>query len=299
MSFTRRLVSASLAIATCLAAPLAAKPAAAPAANAARPALWKLADADTTIYLFGTIHALPDGIDWFRGPVADAFNASGTLVTEVATIDPMAVQSVVLRTAILPPGQKLSAMLTPADREKLTAALGGFKLPPAAFDRFEPWYAAVTLSTLPLLKAGYNPANGVDVQLGAKAKEAKRPQEGLETIDYQLGLFDSLPQKLQVKYLHEVLTQLPKMDDELNKLVVSWRTGNADKLAAQINSGETDPQVMKTLLTDRNVNWANWIKTRMDKPGTVFIAVGAGHLAGNKSVQKLLAAKGIKAVRVQ
>jgi uncharacterized protein len=53
------------------------------------------------------------------------------------------------------------------------------------------------------------------------------------------------------------------------------------------------------LLTQRNANWAKWIKERMARPGTVFVAVGAGHLGGKSSVQKLLKKQKLKAKRVR
>ena len=268
-------------------------------ATIARPALWKLTDSDTTIYLFGTIHALPAGISWLEGPIAKALGSSQTLVTEIPEADPATMQAVVMKTAVLPKGQSLSAMLTPKARVNLGKAFKDNGLPGAAFDHFEPWFVAVTLSTMPMLKQGYSAENGVEVQLTKRAKTQGQSLIGLETVEYQLGLFDSLSQKVQINYLNDVVATLPKMGAELDKLVSHWSAGRPDKLAQVMNANEDDPQLIALLLTNRNKNWANWIKTRMDKPGTVFLAVGAGHLAGKGSVQAQLAARGFKTVRVQ
>jgi uncharacterized protein len=86
---------------------------------------------------------------------------------------------------------------------------------------------------------------------------------------------------------------------KLNRMVAEWAEGDADELAVIMNEGMTDPAVAEALLYSRNANWAEWIDTRLDQPGTVFIAVGAGHLAGAKSVQDYLAAKGITTMRVK
>jgi len=302
-------VQSLAALSLCLSGPIAAKPKtvarSAPAATAAlpagvaRPALWKLSDADTTIYLFGTIHALPKGIEWLTGPVDTALKGSQVLVTEIPETPPATLQSIVMKTALLPEGQNLRKLLGPVGGKKLESALGDAGLPIEAFDQFEPWYAAVAMATLPLVKAGYSSEDGVEMQLAKRSKALGHPQIGLETAEYQLGLFDKLPQKTQLRYLREVMASMPTMTKELDELVKYWKLGNPTKLAALMNADEDDPQLITVLLTNRNRNWANWIKARMAKPGTVFIAVGAGHLAGANSVQTMLVKRGFKVVRVQ
>ncbi|MDX1703532.1 MAG: TraB/GumN family protein, partial [Altererythrobacter ishigakiensis] len=85
----------------------------------------------------------------------------------------------------------------------------------------------------------------------------------------------------------------------LDQMVAEWVEGDAHALATLMNEGLTDPALAESLLYKRNRNWADWIDTRLDEPGTVFIAVGAGHLAGDKSVQEYLKAREIETVRVQ
>lgn len=275
-------------------AALAAEP-----AETARPALWRLADEDTTIYLFGTIHALPPGVQWLEGPVAQAFDSSAELVTEIAETGPEQMQHSVVSRAVLPQKQSLRAMLNTKDRAAFESALAANRLPLASFDRFEPWYAAIALATLPLLRDGYAMENGVEAQLDARAKVAGRPRRGLETVDYQLSLFDSLPIEVQKRYLRQVVDAMPDLRADLDGMVAEWKRGNPDRLADLINEQEDDPALMEALLVNRNRIWADWIKARMDKPGTVFIAVGAGHLAGRDSVQDFLTAKGFAITRVQ
>lgn len=274
-------------------------PAAAPTAALARPALWKVSDRDTTVYLFGTIHALPKGMDWFAGPIATAFAASDELVTEIAGSDATDVQALTARLALLPPGQSLRDGLSPRDRKAFEAALAFNGLPANAYDRFEPWFAAVALSNLPLLKAGYEPSSGVEAQLDTRAKALKRPHTGLETPEYQLGLFDALPARTQQNYLNEIVKHTPTISRELIAIVDEWKRGNAEKLAELMNADEDDPYLVAVLLTNRNHAWAQWIKQRMERPGKVFLAVGAGHLAGRGSVLDQLRALGFTATRLQ
>lgn len=272
----------------------------APAAvQAAYPALWKVSDADTTIYLFGTIHALPKGIEWFGGPVAKAFEGSQELVTEIVESDPAQMQKLVMEKAMLPQGQTLRAILPPETRVTYEGALGTLGVGAGAFDAFEPWYAAIGLATLPLVRQGYDNANGVETALDARAKALGRPHSALETAEFQLSLFDSLPLDVQKRYLAEVVTNLPHASDDLAAMVDAWRKGDADRLASLMNADEDDPALVEALLINRNRAWAGWVRDRLAKPGTVFVAVGAGHLAGPGSVQDQLARLGIASTRVQ
>jgi uncharacterized protein YbaP (TraB family) len=270
-------------------------PAAVPAK--AKPALWKVSDKDTTIWLFGTIHILPAGIDWYSGPIAKALQGSDTLVTEIVQTDDPATQAKIARIALSDPPANLREKLPPTERAQYEAALASMQLPATIFDANDPWYAAVALSTLPLMKDGFGTMNGAEALLVAQAKG--KQHLGLETAEQQLGLFDTLPADTQVHYLGEVLEDLPKVRQEIAGMVEAWKGGQADKLAELMNEDESDPLLMKILLSDRNKAWAKWIEERLAQPGTVFVAVGAGHLAGKESVQAQLAADGVKTKRVR
>ncbi|MDE2597025.1 MAG: TraB/GumN family protein [Sphingomonadales bacterium] len=292
-----RLLAAVLALLGLL-QPVAAQPRPAHA-PLVQPALWKVADKDTTIWLFGTIHALPRGLPWYKGPVATAFENSDTLVTEIIEKSPEEMRPIVVAKAMLPAGQSLRDMLSPDDRAAFEKAVTANAMPVAAFDRYQPWYAAVALATLPLLSSGYDPANGVDAQLSDRATAQNRPHEALETPEYQLGLFGALPIDTQKKYLREVVDNLPKLKGELNGIIAAWKAGNAARLAKLMNEDEDDPVLEEKLLLGRNREWAKWIAARLEKPGKVFIAVGAGHLAGTGSVQDQLRKAGYTVTRVQ
>lgn len=274
-------------------------PAPAPAAASARPALWKIADHDTTIWLFGTVHALPDGVNWMTGPVEAAVKGSDQLVTEIPETPQDEMKRAVLQNALLPEGKTLRGLLPDDTRAKFERALTKFGLPVEAFDRFEPWYAAVALTALPLAQSGYSPANGVDERIGAEMKRLGRPRIGLETAEAQFRMFDSLPLDVQKHYLGEVLDGIGTINEELAAIVREWTAGDPAKLAELLNADEDDPRMVKALLTDRNKTWASWLQQRLAKPGTVFVAVGAGHLAGKDSVQDVLARAGVKVTRVQ
>ncbi len=285
------------------AAPAAAETAAAPAAATtdADPALWVVKDADTTIYLFGTVHVLKPGLSWFDEAVKTAFDKSDELMLEIVMPEDQAeMAKVMMPLAIDQTGKTLSSRLDADQLKAYQAAMASVGLPPAQFDIFEPWFPAITLSVLPLTKLGYDPEQGAEKLLTAHAKKAGKPVAGLETLSQQLGFFDALPETQQVTFLNAVVKDLDKLGPQLDKMVVLWAKGDPDGLAVTMNeSMAATPELAKTLLWDRNARWADQLKARMDKPGTVFVAVGAGHLAGEKSVQDYLKAQGLTVKRVK
>lgn len=265
------------------------------AANDADPALWVVKDADTTIYLFGTVHMLKPGLSWFDDGVKAAFDKSDSLMLEVVLPDDAEMAALVaeLGTSREPP-------LRGPEAEKLRAALTGLGMAPDALDHSEPWLAATMLASLPLQKLGYDPKDGAEAVLTAAARKAGKPVAGLESAREQLGYFDALSLPAQRALLEETIRTLPDAGKTLDQAVTAWGAGNAAKLAALVNDDvASSPEVADALLFRRNQRWADWIARRMAQPGTVFVAVGAGHLAGAGDVQAELEKRGLKVERVR
>jgi len=291
------------------AAPACAQPAptATPTAAAGKtamrdadPALWVVKDKDTTIYLFGTIHVLKPGLSWFDDGVKKAFDSSGQVVLEIVMPDTATMQALVTAKGMAHDGVKLTDRLPEASRPALARALTGLGLPASAFDAMEPWYAATNLSLLPLIKKGYDVSNGPEQSITKAAAAQGKPVSGLETAEEQLNIFDSLSMPAQVAFLTNTIDELPKLDETMKKMVDSWAKGDPDALGKTLNEDlDASPEVKKALLVDRNKRWAFWISNRMKQPGTVFIAVGAGHLAGRDSVIEQLKGYRLNAKRVK
>jgi len=269
------------------------------ATESGSPALWKVADEDTTIYLFGTVHALPEDVEWSTPMLENALAESDSIVTEIKMGPEIGqeMQTLVMTMGVLPKGTTLRSLLSEGQKASFEEAMGKLSVPPAAFDQFEPWYAGMMMSMLPLLQQGYSPDAGVEKVLLTKAGE--KDQQALETIEFQISVFDELPQESQIGFLIDATNGIDEIKPMLDKMVAEWVEGDADALAKLMNEGLTDPAVAESLVYMRNRNWADWIDTRLDIPGTVFIAVGAGHLAGDKSVQDYLAEREIETIRVQ
>lgn len=267
----------------------------------ADPAIWVVKDADTTIYLFGTFHGLDGKSDWFNDEVKTAFDSSDEVVVEaVLPENPASMVPLVMRYAVDPQGRMLSSRLPAPLKAKYQAAVTSIGMPAQALERFEPWFATLTLTTFLGEKMGLKPEHGADATVIRAAKAAGKPVGELEGVEWQLRLFDTLPEDKQIVQLEQTLDEVPHMQPMLREMVAAWNAGDADKLATIVNQGiEGTPELYKMVFVDRNARWAEWIDARMDKPGTVFLAVGAGHLAGRDSVQAMLRAKGIASTRVE
>lgn len=271
------------------------------AAAPARPALWKVSDPDTTIYLFGTIHVLPKDIVW-RTPAFDAaLKSADELVLEIADQNDKAAAAQTFRTLALSPNLPPLLDRVPADkRATLQAMIGKAGLKPQMLDPLETWAAAVTLGAALYAGVGLTADNGVERALSGTAEEAAKPTIGLETTAQQLGYFDKLPEAAQRELLVSVVDDSKNMAAEFEKMVSAWRRGDVDAIAATFDDElRKSPELASVLLDQRNANWTEWLKGRLAKPGTAFVAVGAGHLAGKGSVIERLRAAGMKVERVQ
>lgn len=266
----------------------------------ADPALWVVKDADTTIYLFGTIHVLQPGIKWFDGGVKKAFDSSNQVVLEMVAPDAATMQAIVKQKGYAHDGTTLTQKLPADKRAAYAKALADLGLPATALDNLEPWYAAVNLELAPLRTMGFDISNGPEQIITKAAAGAGKPVIGLETAEQQLAFFDGLSMPAQVKFLTSTVDEAPTLRKQIDLMVDQWAKGDPDGLAKVLNDDLNDsPELEKILLTDRNAHWAEWIDQRMKQPGVVFIAVGAGHLSGKNSVLVMLKAHHLKAVRVK
>jgi uncharacterized protein len=266
----------------------------------ADPALWVIRDADTTIYLFGTFHML-DGRTWFNDEVKTAFDASRELVLEARLPDDQAqLATMVMQYATDPQGRTIRSRLTPAQNSALNQRLGALGIPAGAFDRFEPWFVTMTLTALSAQQLGISGDNGPETILTRAARTRAIPIGELEGMEHQVRMLDGMPEPLQIAALTDTVEEVGEIGNKLGPMLQAWSTGNVEGLAALTDEveDENDRAVHRMLFTDRNAAWAAWIQQRLARPGIVFIAVGAGHLAGNDSVQAALRARGIQSARV-
>ena len=294
-----KILRRALAIFTLAAVSLAAPQA---VAATAKPALWEVKDRDTTIYLFGTIHLLPAQYEWKTRALDRAIANSDMLYVEtlIDTKNPQALIADLARlgfSAGLPP---LASRIHPAKRQLLEAAIAKSGMPRHVFDSMETWAAAFTLLGVQFKHMGLHGQHGVEQSLRDTFATAGKPVGQLETNAQQLGFFDTLPQDSQRLLLEGAIEPPQAASAEFSGMLESWVSGDVDAIAATFNrSLVSSPPLMEALLRRRNANWSQWIAQRMASPGTVLVAVGAGHLAGDQSVQRYLESQGYRVKRLQ
>ena len=295
-SFLKRAL-AFLGIATAtIATPQAAT------ARSAHPALWQVSDSDTTIYLFGTIHLLPPNYSWETPALRKAVGKSNKLYVETIVDPKNPAELIAALTRLgyangLPP---IADRVDPARRPLLEAAIAKSKIPRAAFDRMETWAAAFTLLGVQYGSLGLEGESGVEQTLRDQFGADGKPIGQLETNAEQLGFFDQLPETAQRSLLEGAISEDKEARGEFSEMLRGWANGDVDAIARTFNHDLAEsPELREVLLRKRNANWTRWIEQRMRQPGTVMIAVGAGHLAGNDSVLSLLRSGGYRIRRIQ
>ena len=157
-----------------------------------------------------------------------------------------------------------------------------------------PWYAAMNISVMQLMRDGFNPEAGVETAIEAEAKAHGAAFGYLETVDQQLGEFAGLDNCAQIEFLMATANALNQGTEMLDLLVAEWVDGDAAGLGALLASPEAfgSEEAYSALLTNRNARWTPLVSGMLDEPGTRLIAVGAGHLVGDDSVIAMLRAQG-------
>ena len=266
----------------------------------ARPALWKVSDADTTIYLFGTIHLLPKDLAWQSPRIVGAMRASQALYLETVLGDPAQTGAIMTKLGVsanLPP---VTARVAAGKQALLAKAVAKAGIPLAVLDKFETWAVALTLASAGLKDLDLSTDYGAEAILTQRFRGEHKPVAGLETTAQQLGFFDALPEAAQRKFLDSVLEDDSTNAKQFAAMIKAWGSGDVRAIALTFDEElKLTPELAATLLHKRNEAWAAWAAQRMARPGTIFVAVGAGHLAGKGSVQDLLAQRKFKITRVQ
>ena len=269
-----------------------------------RPALWLLADEDTQIYLFGTIHILPPNLQWRSAELNRVVAAADELVLEIAA-DPTGDERDGLG-ALMGLGKRvpITHRVAPERRAALEAMIAESGLPIETFDSMQTWAVAVALSAMAIAEtyagdSGVAPEalTGVEDALRADFLANNRRVSGVETTEQQLRIFARMPLHAQRAMLESMIDAYSAGDNGvMDPDEDGWVRGDIERIAAEMEA--MPPEMFTALLVQRNSAWVDYLIARLDRPGTVLFAVGAGHLAGGASVQNMLSARGFRVTRV-
>lgn len=268
-------------------------------AHADAAAVWSVKGAHNTVYLAGSVHALPKDHAEFSPQLELAYRASDAIVMEVDLDDLNPTEAVDFITShgTLPPDQTLANVIGASKYAEIVKQANSIDLPEAAISRLEPWVAAMVLTQFALLKSGFDPQLGVDMQLAERARADGKPIDGLETVIEQLSIFDSRSMAEQSKFLVDSAKDVPKMHDDLDRLVKAWRAGDLRGLEREFEKERSEaPGLYDALLGARNRKWMPKIEALLDSDRNYLVVVGTLHFVGHDGLIELLTRDGHKPV---
>jgi len=276
--------------------------AAAPLTAQAEPGVWQLADEDTTIYLFGSYHALPVDFDWRT----EAFNRVLREVEAVYFEAPIDDETAALMRARLDEsgrfddGERLSDFLDADTIAQLRVTEAQVGLPTEFLEPYKPWYAALMITVFQAVALGYDPSTGVEIAVRAEAEVSGIRMGGLETLEEHLSLFAEMSDATGMAFLRSVVREREGAGQLLDDMRAAWDAQDLQRLALMAEESFTsdDVGIAQRLLWNRNANWIPRIESLLDQPGKVMVVVGATHLGGERGVIMLLEARGHSVLEV-
>jgi uncharacterized protein YbaP (TraB family) len=259
--------------------------------------LWKVSTGTGAVYLVGSIHLLTK--DYYPlSPALDAaFKDSDLLVEEAdfAEMETTASQFSLLTRGLLPAGQTLDTVVSPSTYALVTKRVSDLGMPLEPLRRFKPWMLAMTIVEMEWQKAGFDASLGLDRHFYDRARAEGKMVQGLETVDYQVSLFDGMTMAEQDRLLAESLEDIERERANVFALTDAWKAGDAAAVERIVlDDLKDDPVMYQRLLVARNRNWLPRIDALFARNGRTFVVVGAAHLIGPDGLLAMFRAKGYK-----
>jgi uncharacterized protein YbaP (TraB family) len=257
--------------------------------------LWRVSSGPNSVYLLGSIHFLKKENYPLKKNIEEVFDKSKKLVLEIdlQTEDREKTQQLTMMKAMRQDGATLQESVS-SETYNLTEQKArelGIDLRP--LNPLKTWFVALTLSVLKLQKLGFDPNYGVDRYLAERAKATGKSMAGLETLEFQLGIFDQLSPKEQESMLRETLHDMDLFDKSADSIVQAWLKGDTTGIEEAILSGMRQyPEIYPKLILERNRRWVPQIEQMIKGGENALIVVGAAHLVGKDGVVELLKQRG-------
>ncbi|MDF9843374.1 MULTISPECIES: TraB/GumN family protein [unclassified Paenibacillus] len=263
--------------------------------------MWEVESNGNTVYLVGSMHIADDSFYPLSPEFEEAFAEADYLGVEIdiSKAADEAQQKLVLEMGMYQDGTTLKDHISGETYAKLGVVLKQAGLQANALDKFKPWVAETTLSSLKSATAGYEASSGIDLYFIQKAIERKLPIVELESYESQLGMFNNFSKELQEANLLAAIDNYDEIDDSIDVMAEIWKSGNDELLLQLTNSFAGDAEYYKAMLVDRNIGMADKIDgyLKNGKNEEYFIVVGAAHYLGEHGIVKLLQDKGYTVVR--
>ena len=270
-------------------------------ATSAAPAIWQVSDADSSIWLFGSVHMLPADIDWRTGTLDKVISKADRVYFEAdisaaaqAEMMPLSIELGFNRDGVL-----LSDQIGEALTDRVREAAQDYGIPMPALLTMKPWMAATTLASGPMMQSGYEARLGVEMVLAAELPDEFKGF--LETGAEQLGFLAGGTLEEQITMLEATLDTLHLAQSDIEAMIAAWMDGNPEALGQAFDSQMEgfDNAMVERIIDLRNRNWTGKIEAMLNSNEAALLVVGAAHLAGESSVEKLLEERGYSSKRIQ
>ncbi len=273
------------------------------AARAAQPGplLWQIQTPRGEVLLLGSVHMLR-ARDY---PLADAIEAAYeradrvVLELDLAAMDPVQMQLSLRRLGMAPEGESLQSLMGPESWEQAMTLADDLGIELVRLEAAKPWYAALTIANLEMIRLGFRPDQGIEQHFARLCRRDRKPIHGLETLDYQLGIFNDMPLADQRRLLLQTLEDATRMEADMDGLIETWNRGDAGQLGELLGEGfEEYGSLYETLVVRRNREWLPRVESWAEHEGTTLVVVGALHLVGEDSLIEMLKARGYRVRRL-
>lgn len=261
-----------------------------------RTLLWKVSEGDKSIFLLGSIHYLRKENYPLNQAILDAFDASDRLVLEIdlQNTPAGAAQRLTLEKAVYRDGSNLAQNVSQETYQLASTRAAELGIDMQVVQPMKPWFVAMTMLAVKLQRMGLDPKLGVDHHLAERAKRDGKPTSGLETLEFQLGIFDQLSKREQELMLRETAGELERIDKNVKDIVESWLKGDGERLAALLLAGMRQyPELQQKLVIERNRRWLDQIAKLVEQGSNAMVVVGAAHLVGQEGIVDMLKARGL------
>ncbi|HVO46049.1 MAG TPA: TraB/GumN family protein [Steroidobacteraceae bacterium] len=259
--------------------------------------VWAIRGEHNTVYLAGSVHLLKSD-DSDLPPAFDrAYRGSKSLVMELAMdkVDPSEIASWMFEHGLLKDGATLRSTIGEERYRRVSQAADRLGVPVEVIDQLEPWALGLQLLELRYMQLGFDPQQGVELQLQHRAQSDGKPISGLETVDEQLGVLQGMSYPDQARFLDMIVSEMQDVEGETRSVVNAWRSGDSDKLAALLSDEyKSFPALYRLLVTDRNRRWVPQIEKLLHGDQDCFVVVGALHLVGNGGLLELMRRDGYR-----
>ena len=285
-----------------------------PLSRAAEPAsdtahklfFWKVTGSPGVVYLLGTIHVGKAELYPLAAIIESSFGQADVLVTEADLVeaqDPARLLKMLLQRGVYPIGDSVEKHIGEETRAHLTRYIETTKELAPSYTRLKPWFLSVAIAITEAKRMGFATSEGLDQHFVDEAVKMHKPIDTLETVESQLDLMNSFSDELQDQLLLAALLDAEHKSELVDRLLQAWKSGNLDAMAeTTIRYADEYPRlkpVFAKMFDQRNDGMTQKIEEFLQTSKTYFVAVGAGHLAGDRGILSQLRRKNYDVEQLQ